>query len=470
MAIEINNNTILRLIVRRGSEDDRRLATLAIGELAYTIDTQRLYIGVDSQVGTGVVAGNKFLGVLGNRNYANDIAQVGDMVFDSNTNCLFALSADGAWANISPSLYNLQYTANGTRVSNSLAGYGLNLAYTDSGTLRNLQNAYGSIQFDSNYLSIDQANNDRLFIGNVTTDPWSSSYGSNAKLITNGSAYINGTNNQIVLSANSTGTSINFNNSAGNYGYTYFNIASSLKLIAHSPTAAGSAAIISVSGYPGFDFSGGCGIFRNGLVVQGGAVIDNLIYNSAMTLSVTSIRIDTSTQPALTALVITYTGAPVAVQVDVNSNGHDSLYIDTRPFVGIHTKSAASYYPTYSTAISGSTLQLGNLTVSGGNVTVYGDISATGDIIGFFSSDMALKQNINPITNALDKLMSLKGVEFDWNSKSIYSGHDVGVLAQDVEEVLPSAVGRRHDGYKGVQYDKIIPLIIEAIRELKSSK
>ena len=469
MAIEINNNTIIRLIVRRGTDDDRKLATLAIGELAFTVDSQRLFVGVDGQVGTGVVAGNKFLGVLSNRYLANDIAQLGDMVFDTNANCLYALSAEGAWISVSPALYNLEYTSNGTRVAGSIAGTGFNLAY-DSSSEHNILNAYnGAIELDSRYWSIDPSNNNRVYLGNIDNNI--RTYASDAKLITDGAVYINGGAGQIVLSASNAGTSISFNNSANYYGYTNFDIASGLRMVAHTLTVAGSSAIKSISSYPGFDFSGGCGIFRNGLIVNGGAVIDNLITFSNTNLSLTSIRLDTTFSPATTALVITNNanvGYPVLVNID--SNGHDSLFIDCKPFVGIHTTDTNRFASTYWTAISGSTINVGNFTVSGGNVTVYGDISATGDIIGFFSSDEALKTNISPITNALDKLLSLKGVEFDWNEKSIYSGHDIGVLAQDVEKIIPTAVGKRHDGYKGVQYEKIIPLIIEAIRELKTLK
>jgi len=95
-------------------------------------------------------------------------------------------------------------------------------------------------------------------------------------------------------------------------------------------------------------------------------------------------------------------------------------------------------------------------------------IRASGDIIAFNSSDKRLKDNVEPIKFPLDKLGKIGGYTFDWNDKQqIYHGHDVGVLAQEIEEVLPEAVKDRGSGYKGVQYDKIIPLLIEGIKELK---
>jgi hypothetical protein len=105
-------------------------------------------------------------------------------------------------------------------------------------------------------------------------------------------------------------------------------------------------------------------------------------------------------------------------------------------------------------------------------LTVTGDIKATGDIIAFSTSDIRLKTNIQPITSALDKIDQISGVEYDWNSdlQSTYTGHDVGVLAQEIEKILPEAVTTREDGYKAVKYEKIIPLLIQAIKELKASQ
>lgn len=99
-----------------------------------------------------------------------------------------------------------------------------------------------------------------------------------------------------------------------------------------------------------------------------------------------------------------------------------------------------------------------------------GKIVAKGDIIAFSTSDERLKRNITPISDSLAKVDELKGVTFEWDSKAgdhLY-GCDYGVLAQDVEKVLPLAVTTREDtGYKAVKYEKIVPLLIEAIKDLK---
>ena len=94
-------------------------------------------------------------------------------------------------------------------------------------------------------------------------------------------------------------------------------------------------------------------------------------------------------------------------------------------------------------------------------------IRASGDVIAFGSSDRRLKDNIVTIGSPLQKIGRIGGYEFDWNeNQHVYRGHDVGVIAQEIEEVIPEAVKDRDGGYKGVQYDKIIPLLIEGIKEL----
>ena len=90
-----------------------------------------------------------------------------------------------------------------------------------------------------------------------------------------------------------------------------------------------------------------------------------------------------------------------------------------------------------------------------------------GDIVAYASSDKRLKDNINKLQNPLDKLEKINGYEFDWNkNQHLYEGHDIGVIAQEIEEVLPEIVETRKDGYKAVKYEKIVPLLIESIKEL----
>ena len=94
-------------------------------------------------------------------------------------------------------------------------------------------------------------------------------------------------------------------------------------------------------------------------------------------------------------------------------------------------------------------------------------VRSTGDIVAYYSSDERLKDNIQVIDGALEKVSQIKGVEFDWNDKQdVYEGHDIGVIAQDVEAVAPEIVETREDGYKAVKYEKLTALLIEAVKEL----
>mgnify|MGYP003632982385 CR=1 FL=1 len=119
----------------------------------------------------------------------------------------------------------------------------------------------------------------------------------------------------------------------------------------------------------------------------------------------------------------------------------------------------------------GGHLQVHCLGVGTGASTTQGEIRAAGDVVANYSSDKRLKENIKPISGALDKLLQISGVTFDWIEKEeihSHKGHDVGVIAQEVEEVLPEVVVTRDNGYKAVNYEKIVPLLIESIKDLKA--
>ena len=136
------------------------------------------------------------------------------------------------------------------------------------------------------------------------------------------------------------------------------------------------------------------------------------------------------------------------------------------------TSAAAVYeFQTDGLKISDGALAVGNISPS----TTTGRIDASNDIVAYSTSDCRLKKYVKPIKNALDKIDQIRGVEFDWKvtddkiAKEVHSfeGHDVGVLAQEIEAVLPEVVTTRDSGYKAVKYEKIVPLLIQGIKELK---
>ena len=102
-----------------------------------------------------------------------------------------------------------------------------------------------------------------------------------------------------------------------------------------------------------------------------------------------------------------------------------------------------------------------------------GDFHADGDVIAqstTISSDRRLKENIEVIPNALDKLQALNGVSFDWKKTGEKSA---GVIAQEVQEVLPEAVKevipvKGGDSHLTVNYHALTSILIESIKELKA--
>jgi len=127
--------------------------------------------------------------------------------------------------------------------------------------------------------------------------------------------------------------------------------------------------------------------------------------------------------------------------------------------------------PSYKLDVAGDTrITSGSLGVGVLPDATDGRIDASNDIVAYSSSDRRLKENITPIANALDKVKSLTGVEFDWKPEHKkahgYEGHDTGVIAQEVQEVMPTAVRTNDTGYLAVRYEKLIGLLIEANKEL----
>ena len=104
---------------------------------------------------------------------------------------------------------------------------------------------------------------------------------------------------------------------------------------------------------------------------------------------------------------------------------------------------------------------------------VTGQIASTDNITAYYSSDISLKDNLRPIENALFKVNQIAGYEFDWNEKSHQiqqdKGHDVGLVAQEVEKVLPEVIQIREDGIKAIAYEKVVPLLVQSIKELTKS-
>jgi len=101
---------------------------------------------------------------------------------------------------------------------------------------------------------------------------------------------------------------------------------------------------------------------------------------------------------------------------------------------------------------------------------VHGALEVTDDITAYSTSDQRLKSNVIPIKDSLAKVNSISGNTFTWNEASKKEGQeDTGVIAQEISALgLPGTVTIRNDGTYAVDYAKLVPLLLEAIKELSN--
>ncbi|MCA9405457.1 MAG: tail fiber domain-containing protein [Candidatus Omnitrophica bacterium] len=101
-------------------------------------------------------------------------------------------------------------------------------------------------------------------------------------------------------------------------------------------------------------------------------------------------------------------------------------------------------------------------------LAVNGDICHTGNVVPPETlSDRKLKTNIQPLEKSLEKIVSLKGVYFQWKDSKEEDERELGLIAQDVEKVFPEVVFPGQDGYKAISYDKMVAPLIDAVNTLK---
>ena len=163
------------------------------------------------------------------------------------------------------------------------------------------------------------------------------------------------------------------------------------------------------------------------------------------------------------------TAGQVPYQIAPSQTGFTGPGSTGTVFVGNGTNSPTfSQYPQISGWLAVGTTALTTATI--------GEIRATNEITAYYTSDARLKENVRVIESPSSLISQIRGVYFDWIDEHIEERggedgyfvrkQDIGVIAQEVENVLPEIVATRDNGYKAVKYEKIVPLLIEAVKEL----
>ena len=151
----------------------------------------------------------------------------------------------------------------------------------------------------------------------------------------------------------------------------------------------------------------------------------------------------------------------------VNASASQIQEVPSGDVVNFDNKVVLTNSTASSSKTVGAVVITGGVGISGAT-NIGGALNVDGDITAFASSDVSLKENITPISNAVDKVLSISGNTFRWNEKSVYNGEEgTGIIAQEIEALeLPGVTETRQDGTKAVRYDRLVPLLIEAIKEL----
>ena len=211
----------------------------------------------------------------------------------------------------------------------------------------------------------------------------------------------------------------------------------------------------------------------NSVLRGNGSGITNLNGSAIASGTVPVARIGTGTKNTTTFYRGDGTFQQVVVAINQLGNAGDNRVITSN---GGNTANAEGNLTFDGTnlAVAGN-LNVNQVSGNHGQLIVGGAISCVGNITAF-TSDIRLKTEIQPIENAVAKLLKLNGFTYEHNELAESLGYErngerfSGVSAQDVKEVLPEAVkpAPANADYMTVQYEKLVPLLIEAIKELKA--
>lgn len=189
------------------------------------------------------------------------------------------------------------------------------------------------------------------------------------------------------------------------------------------------------------------------------------------------------------ANALTFNNGGAGASSGVTFNGSTAVTISYNT-VGAPSATGANASGTWSISISGTATtattanalnttnnyQINSLGVGTAASAVAGEIRATNNVTAYYASDARLKEDVEPIRGALALLGQIRGVRYNWRQDHLQKlggedgyfvrRNDVGVIAQEIEAVLPEIVATNAEGHLAVRYERLTALLIEAVKEL----
>ncbi len=162
-------------------------------------------------------------------------------------------------------------------------------------------------------------------------------------------------------------------------------------------------------------------------------------------------------------------GWPGVIAFSNGGNRRDIIYQDDAMYIVASSTSSAPSLSEGITTLNGGNVGIQKTPSSSYELDVGGDIRC---VSLTETSDIRFKKDIATIDNALKDIMRIDGVKYNWDqdaagSSGLSDRRQIGLVAQDVEEILPELVSTDDEGFKSVSYSKMTAVLLEAIKELK---
>jgi len=467
-------SNISKILLRRGTNFERLCAentgvTLAQGEPGFTVDTKRMYIG-DGRTTGGIPVGVKNLGAVNQLfgNYAGSGyteqaywilrlsgAEVGDFIYDRDTRILYSLTGRSNFPPLTSEFVKYDFTVQidpdqfffnaddqieikqeailPSLMSSSVAGGGLFKPFVDSP----IQIAPEGVT--NPRMARMPAFSAKINDKNVDAIP--------VDLVVGPKQFVG-------RSATSTLTAINFETLL-----TESNIQTANGVAVQRPNPTTSIFSLSNNVFQVSDIKANIlqpTTINSSLSVQARMTVAGTVaVSAAMLVGSRFVATEVNTQNGrLNAGTGIISGGDIYCR-DIFQSGTGGIATNGG---GINT--------------NGGAINTGNGNIDMGTGTLFcGTIFAKGDVVAFSTSDARLKDKLTPLENSLIKLENIDAYTFEWSntrpeSLSYLTGSDIGLIAQEVNNVVPSAVIERSDGYLGVDYTKIVPFLVSCVKEL----